>query len=62
MLWLFVISVFSFYVLTEVSWKIFLWTFKVVDDHIQEKHMQKIYRMKADELLEMFKESQEMAA
>lgn len=59
--WLFV-SIALFYLLTEVSWKIFLYTFKTVDDYVQERHMQRLYRLRTDELHKMFSESEEMAA
>lgn len=57
-----IVSIFVFFGLVEISWRVFLWTFKIVDDHIQEKHMQKLYRMKKEDLQKMFSESQEMAA
>ncbi len=47
-----------FFVFVEISWQAFLWTFKIVDDHLQERH----WRMRADELAKMYSEGEEMAA
>jgi hypothetical protein len=47
-----------FLAFVEISWQAFIWSFKIVDDHLQERH----WRMQADELVKMYSESEEMAA
>lgn len=51
-----------FFLLVEASWMGFLWTFKIVDDHLQERHWINLHKRNTEELMKMFSETEEMAA
>ena len=36
------------FILSEVSWRVFLFTFWVVDNYLQDRHMRKLKKMWAD--------------
>jgi len=62
---LIVVSIFMFLVVSEVSWRVFLWTFKIIDTYLQDQHMaqlQKKWNMPAHDLGRIYEEPEEMAA
>lgn len=58
------LMLFTMFVLTEVSWRVFLWLFWVVDTQLQDRHWQKLQKNWASskDIQKIYHEGQEMAA